>query len=58
MLEKLELADRKLVKQAETLPTVEAEVRQRLKALSKVGVDGSNRVNFEITKKLRIHLNG
>ena len=36
LLEKLELADQKLAKQAETLPTVEAEVQQRLKALSQV----------------------
>ena len=36
LLEKLELADQKLAKQAEQLPTVEAEVQQRLRALSKV----------------------
>ena len=38
LLEKLELADQKLAKQAEQLPSVEAEVQQRLRALSKVSI--------------------
>ena len=38
LLEKLELADQKLARQAEQLPTVEAELQQRLQALSKVQV--------------------